>query len=63
MDEYIFQEVSLDDVLKYFANGFDKNNSRGLHRTFGGDVWHEAFVDTAKRKVIFKLAPSESSGG
>ena len=46
--ETVYQEVSLDAVLAYYAEGFGNENN--------GKLWsHESFVDTSKRKVIFKL--------
>jgi len=41
--EIQYIEIALNDVLRYFAKDFD------------GYVNHEAFVDTAKNTVIFKL--------
>jgi hypothetical protein len=46
--ETLYQEVSLDDVLAYFAKSYgDKKH---------GKLWtHDSFVDISKRKVVFKL--------
>jgi len=41
--EIQYVEIGLSDVLRYFAKDFD------------GYVDHQAFVDTAKDTVIFKL--------
>jgi hypothetical protein len=44
----VYHEVPLDDVLTYFAKGYSHKES--------GELWtHESFVDTSKRKVLFKL--------
>jgi hypothetical protein len=46
--ETVYQEVSLDDVLAYFAKSYSSKKH--------GKLWtHESFVDTSKRKVVFKL--------
>lgn len=43
-----WQDVALDDVLRYFAEGFKLNDGAKIVR-------QEYFVDTAKGRVVFKL--------
>lgn len=44
----IWQTVSLDDVLAYFAKGWNHKDS--------GELWsHESYVDISKRQVVFRL--------
>ena len=41
-------DVALADVIRHFANGFEFKDGATLVR-------HEAFVDTTKGRVVFKL--------
>lgn len=41
-------DVSLDDVLKHFANDFTAKDGSTVFE-------HTAFVDTGKHRVVFKL--------
>lgn len=41
-------DVALGDVLNYFVKGFEFKDGATL-------VGHEAFVDTAMKRVVFKI--------
>lgn len=51
--EIQYQEVSLANVLAYYADGFDIKD-KAVYR-------HEAFVDTVKGVVVFKLYTKPSA--
>ena len=46
--EYHYQEHDLGEVLNFFALNFSPKPGEKI-------IQHEAFVDTAKRTVVFKL--------
>ena len=46
--EYRYHEVDLGAVINYYAKDFSIIHGKKI-------VQHEAFIDTAKRTVIFKL--------
>lgn len=47
-----YHEISLQDVINYFVDGFVFDEGYTLHS-------HEAFIDQAKGKVIFRLSLNE----
>lgn len=49
-----YHEVKLDDVLDYFVKGYDFPPGTSLFR-------HEAFIDTAKGKVIIRMTTKRDS--
>jgi hypothetical protein len=49
-----YTEADLDDVTRYFAENYTFTNGELL-------VSYEAFVDTAKHKVVFKLTTTDPS--
>lgn len=63
MSKFIYQEVPLSTVTQFYVNHFDEQTQDGeprkLHRLLNGNVYHEAFVDTAKGRVVLKLLLSE----
>jgi hypothetical protein len=46
--ETVWRDVPLAEVLAYFAEGFEPQDGSKV-------IEHEAFVDTAKGRVVFKL--------
>lgn len=48
-----YAEVALDQVLQYFVNGYKLQE--------GEITNHDAFIDTAKGKVIFRLYVSKEA--
>ena len=53
--KYEWTDVSLDDVLKFFATGFELKDGSTL-------VEHKAFVDTAKNRVVLRLTVQAPEG-
>jgi hypothetical protein len=53
MMETEYKEVTLFEVLKYFADGFVHHGGKQI-------TYRDAFVDTGKGIVVFKLSISDS---
>jgi len=47
-----WNECRIDDVMRYFAKGFELPKGREIYRT-------EFFIDTNQGKVVFKLTTKD----
>lgn len=47
-----WNECRIDDVMRYFAKGFELPRGREIYRT-------EFFIDTNQGKVVFKLTTKD----
>lgn len=47
-----YQETDLDDVLRYYANGFTPDPGETIIKV-------ETFIDITKNKVLFKMLVEE----